>query len=261
MGGQAPSRPNRGRAVKDVYGRLAESRLLPRERDVVSGRLSARRDDKRQDRDQPESSPGPRARRRLGRASRSHPSPRTRWAVGGAGLLLVAGIAGAFAIAGGTPETPSALSPTGSSATAGSSTAGGPPAVPAPASPTEPPVTAIRLDYSGGKLVRNTCSDPSGRGKCSPWDVQEATLTVRCTPGAVTSRIRGRGALPPTGRSSSPRSARRSPKASPIPHGSSEQRRGTALRHSCRGSTASGPISSTATTPRRPELAAGTQNR
>lgn len=178
--------------MKDVYGRVAESRLLPRERDVVTGHLTARRDDKRRDRDQSEPSPGPRARGRPGRARRSHLSPRTRWAAGAAGLLLVASIAGAFAIAGGTPETPSALSPTGSSTTAGPSTAGGSPAAPVPASPTEPSATAIRLDYSGGKVVRNTCSDPSGRGECSLWDIQEFdVLTVRCTPDGCTLHFRG----------------------------------------------------------------------
>ncbi|MDN5767203.1 MAG: hypothetical protein L0H96_09340 [Humibacillus sp.] len=52
---------------------------------------------------------------------------------------------------------------------------------PVAASPTEPPATAIRLDYSGGKLARRECSDPSGSDACVYFNGAWDPLTARCT--------------------------------------------------------------------------------
>lgn len=180
--------------MNDVYGRLSESGLLPRERDVVSGRLTARRDDKRRDdKSHKEPAKGSRSGTRT-RLVRPTLTPRMGWTVGGAALLLVVAVTGAVAFTGRMPDPPTAVPGQGLLTAGVSSSLGGPvPAaasvsVPAssPASPTEAPASAIRLDYSGGKLVRNTCSDASGRGKCTLWEVQEGTLTVRCTPDGCT---------------------------------------------------------------------------
>lgn len=89
--------------MNDVYGRLSESGLLPRERDVVSGRLTARRDDKRRDdknHEEPARASRSAARTRLGRPSLT---PRLGWTVGGAALLLVVAVTGAVAFTGRMP--------------------------------------------------------------------------------------------------------------------------------------------------------------
>lgn len=118
------------------------------------------------------------------------------WSVGGAALLLVVAITGAVAITGRTPDPLRALAGNGSSRGAGSPTAGAP--VPASASvsasaaalaaaaPTEPPATAIRLDYSGVKVVRRECSDATGAGGCSHIMTTYDPLLVRCTVGGCT---------------------------------------------------------------------------
>ena len=109
------------------------------------------------------------------------------WSVGGAALLIVVAVTGAVAINGRMPDPPRALASNGSSR-ADASPAGGAP-VPASASAaalaatsaTEPPATAIRLDYSGVKVVRRECSDATGKGGCSHIMTTYDPLPVRCT--------------------------------------------------------------------------------
>lgn len=80
-----------------------------------------------------------------------------------------------------------------------SSTVGGPaPAAvsvsvpaPSPASPTEAPASAIRLDYSGVKVVRRECSDATGAGGCSHIVLSYDPLPVRCTMDGCTVYIIG----------------------------------------------------------------------
>lgn len=180
--------------MSDVYGRVSVSQLLPRERDVTSGRLTARRDDKRRHdkpRDDSGHAPVPRrgSRTRLGSPSIT---PRVWWSVAGAAVLLVAIITGAVAVAGRPSQTPTALTAEQSTTAEAPSAAGGPkpasaspavsPSTLATAVPTEPPATAIRLDYAGGTLVKKECSDAAGTGKCFHFDTQYDPLVVRCTP-------------------------------------------------------------------------------
>lgn len=178
--------------MNDVYGRVAATRLLPRERDVVSGRLTGRRDDKRRDdrRHDPHRVGSSTRWKNRTRPGRQGTSPRMWWAAGCAALLLVATITGAVAVAGRTPDSQSAAPPPRSSASGGASAAGSPRAsassiaalpVAASPSPAEPPATAIRLDYSGGKVTRKRCTDASGGGECFRFNTEYDPLVVRCT--------------------------------------------------------------------------------
>lgn len=148
--------------MKDVYGRLSEADLLPRERDAVSGRLTARRDDKRREQDR---SAQPDA-----RGSRFRPS--SRWVVAGSIALVLLVTAGSFALAGRGPGAS-----TGAPTVAGSTTSTSAPS----STSSEEPATAILLEYTGGKITRNECSDASGKGKCQYYDTPWDPLTVRCT--------------------------------------------------------------------------------
>jgi hypothetical protein len=109
------------------------------------------------------------------------------WSVGVAVLLLVVAITSAVAISG-QISRPSSASPGSSASRASTSAAaGGPIPVSASAAPltptsdTEPPATAIRLDYSGVKVLRRECSDATGGGGCGHIMDDYDPLPVRCT--------------------------------------------------------------------------------
>lgn len=162
--------------MKDVYGRLSEADLLPRERDAVSGRLTARRDDKRREQE--------RSARRDTHGSRAAWS--SRWWVAGFIALVLLVAAGSFALAGRGPQAsttaPPVVGPAASTAAPSVSSA-----------PTEAAATAILLEYRGGELTRNECSDASGNGECTYFETVYDPLTVRCTAqGCIASVFGGR---------------------------------------------------------------------
>lgn len=150
--------------MKDVYGRLSEADLLPRERDAVSGRLTARRDDKRREQDQS-----------AGRDARGSRVARSgRWWVAGSIALVLLVTAGSFALAGRGPQAPTTAPPAaGPTASASSSSVS--------SAPSQEPATAILLEYTGGELTRKECSDASGNGGCDYFDTAYDPLRVRCT--------------------------------------------------------------------------------
>ncbi|MEO7422194.1 MAG: hypothetical protein ABIU87_07355, partial [Ornithinibacter sp.] len=125
--------------MNDVYGRLSPARLLPRERDALTGHLTARREDKHQDFDRSTQQPADQG--LLGR------SARVWWAAGLAAVVVAGSVAGAVAIAGRggttsgrivTAESPSTVPPLPTSSVTGAS--------------------AIQLDYTGGELTRHVCT-------------------------------------------------------------------------------------------------------
>lgn len=158
--------------MRDVYREVSDwRRLLPRERDVVTGRRTGFRDDKGQEE----------------RSPRQERSTRGRsW--GGlpfAGVVVI----GVIALAAlGALVARAVLAGEGSSAPADSpSLASTTSAAPTP-SPSSTAATAILLEYSGGKLVRHECSDASGGGACTYYDDDYEPLVVRCTPSACVLR-------------------------------------------------------------------------
>jgi hypothetical protein len=149
--------------MKDVYRDVPHwRRLLPRERDVLTGRRSGLRDDKGEQQSQ---QPGD------GGASRGLLG--TGVSVGTAALvaaavvatLAVGGLGARALLSGDDPSRPVATLT---------------PAAPSPSS-SVPAATAIQLEYSGGELVRRECTDASGEGECVEFDVEYDPLSVRCT--------------------------------------------------------------------------------
>lgn len=160
--------------MRGVYRDVASGRrLLPRERDVVTGRLTGSRDDKGRRDD------AVRPRRPRGRT------------VAGAGLaaavILVGGGLAARALLTDGDRAPSAV--TGSPTTTTTTTT----AV-APPTPSEAPATAISLEYVGGRLVRQECSDASGKGECSYFP-DPGSISLYCTADGCTLYHYGTGPI------------------------------------------------------------------
>jgi hypothetical protein len=160
--------------MNDVYGEVSDwRRLLPRERDVITGRRSGHRDDKHHQEQSPgrSRSMGHRTRRRLPRA----------------GLALVAALALGTVGALGARAWLSGDGPSATTARPSSSPTGTVPVAPPP-SLSGTAATAILVEYSGGELVRHECSDASGGGACVYYDDDYEPLVVRCTPSGCTLR-------------------------------------------------------------------------
>ncbi len=145
--------------MKQVYRDLADpGRLLARERDVVTGRRTALRDDKG----------------RRGEQQAPRIAPRTWVASALAAVVVVAGgFVGARELL--APDDVALPAPTAATSA---------PATSAP--PTEAPATAILLDYAGGELVRHECSDATGDGECAYYPDDYTPLPVRCTADGCT---------------------------------------------------------------------------
>jgi len=169
--------------VNDVYGDVPDwRRLVPRERDVVTGRLTGQRDDKRRNdhQDQPQHDASSQV---AGHAVRSFSVPAViATVVAVLAVVGVAGVLGARAIGGGDDDT-SARGPGATSRpdVGGSGAGGG--GTPGASATVAPPAaaTAITLEYSGGKLTVDRCTDLSGKGKCDRFPNDYDPLTVRCT--------------------------------------------------------------------------------
>ncbi len=189
--------------MKDVYRDVSHwRRLLPRERDVVTGHREGFRDDKREDDRQQDQSHQSQA---SGDGGASHGLLGAGVSVGTAALVATAVVValgagglgvralvsddadGPPAATAGTGGAPGGLSP-GASATA-SGIAG----VPVPAQG-EPPATAIQLEYAGGSVVRHECSDASGKGGCAYFDAP-GPISVYCTAAGCTAYSFGSGSI------------------------------------------------------------------
>ncbi|WP_377645331.1 hypothetical protein [Oryzobacter terrae] len=192
--------------MKDVYREVSHwRRLLPRERDVVTGRREGFRDDKREDDPQ---------------ADRSQQSQGSGDGGAGGGLLgtgvpvgTAALVAAAVVVALGAgglgvralvsddgDDPPSAVStsgpggaPGGAVAGSGAPTASGGAGVPVPVQ-SEPPATAIQLEYTGGSFVRRECTDLSGEGECEYY-ADPIPLSVYCTADGCTLYHFGTGSI------------------------------------------------------------------
>jgi hypothetical protein len=154
--------------VNGVYRSVPDRhRLVPRERDPVTGRRTRTRDEKHERR----------ARR-----------PRSRLVVAAAIAAVVVVTAAAVTLAvvlpgsdddaATRPESGGEAAPTTATDLTGVT----------PSSVADPPATAITLQYSGGNLTRAICTDLLG-GSCTyPWQGQTEydPLTVRCTPQGCT---------------------------------------------------------------------------
>jgi hypothetical protein len=155
-----------------VYGSVTDAaRLLPRERDARTGRRIAERQDKRSD---------PRHRSAGRRRARA-------LAVAGAvvAVLAIAGVAVAVAGPGDAPGEAVRRDP-GSGVTTTSGAAGQPPF-------TDPPATAISLQYRGGAFSARECTDLLDQGGCDLVAFNAFDpLTVRCTPDGCQVEFVGR---------------------------------------------------------------------
>ena len=65
--------------------------------------------------------------------------------------------------------------------------------VPVPAL-SEPPATAIQLEYAGGSYIRHECSDASGEGGCS-YLAEPPPMSVYCTADGCTLYHYGTGPI------------------------------------------------------------------
>lgn len=149
--------------MNDVYGRLSPARLLPRERDALTGHLTARREDKRQDSDPSTQQPADQG--LLGR------SARVWWAAGVAAVVVAGSVAGAVAIAG-----------RGGTASGRIVTAALPSTVPSLPTASVTGASAIQLDYTGGELTRHVCTSSIPGDTClGDVDFGFDPLPVRCT--------------------------------------------------------------------------------
>lgn len=169
--------------MKDVYGRLSPGRLIARERDAVTGRLTARREDKRQDSDrstQPSS----------GGDAVFARSTRAWWAAGAAAAVVALFVAGAVAVAGRGPDDRSVAVRSAAADSGGTSG----PVAPSSGAPPVPPASAIALEYSGGARTRYECSDVTGGGSCAHIDASFDPLSVRCTADGCTLYFFGKSA-------------------------------------------------------------------
>ncbi len=184
--------------MKDVYRDVSHwRRLLPRERDVVTGHRAGFRDDKREDdQQQDQSQPS-------GDGGASHGLLGAGVSVGTAALVaaavvvaLAAGGLGVRALVSDDGDAPPAASSTSVPAGAsggvspGATGAGG---VPVP-SQSEAPASAIQLEYTGGRVVRHECSDASGEGGCSYFD-SPGPISVYCTADGCTAYHFGTGSI------------------------------------------------------------------
>lgn len=197
--------------MKDVYRDVSHwRRLLPRERDVVTGHRAGFRDDKRED-DQQDRSDQSQQSHGSGDGGASHGLLGAGVSVGTAALVtaavvvaLGAGGLGVRALVSDDGDSPPAASATtGTSGAPGgapggvspgtSGTASGVAGVPVPAQ-SEPPATAIQLEYAGGSVVRHECSDASGKGGCAYFD-PPGPISVYCTADGCTAYSFGSGSI------------------------------------------------------------------
>lgn len=156
--------------MKGVYRDVPSlRRLLPRERDAVTGRLTGSRDDKGRRDD-------------AGRTRR--PRGRTAGIVAAAAVVLVGGGVAARALFTEGDRAPSTVT--------GSPTSSSDP-VPTP-TPSDAPATAISLEYAGGSLVRQECSDPTGNGACSYFP-DPGSISLYCTADGCTLYHYGTGPI------------------------------------------------------------------
>ncbi len=175
--------------MKDVYRDVSHwRRLLPRERDVVTGRRAGFRDDKREDDRQQDRS------QTAGDRGASHRLLGAGMSAGTAALVATAVVVALAAGGLGVRALMSSSGPGGASAgaTPGSS-ASGVAGVPAPAL-SAPPATAIQLEYAGGGYVRHECSDAKGEGTCVYFD-DPGPLSVYCTADGCTLYHFGEGSI------------------------------------------------------------------
>jgi len=185
--------------MRDVYRDVPHRRrLLPRERDVVTGHRAGFRDDKRDDRQQDQSQS-----QSSGSEGSGHGLLGTGVSVGTAALValgvvvaLAAGGLGVRALVSDDGEgPPTATSTSGPAAAPGGASPGatGAGAVPVP-SQSEAPATAIQLEYTGGSVVRHECSDASGEGGCAYFD-SPGPISVYCTADGCTAYHFGTGSI------------------------------------------------------------------
>lgn len=195
--------------MNDVYGSIATpDRLVARERDPVTGRLTRTRDEKRSD---PAARPprlpmpaptGPsdRGPARDGESGAASPVARggRPLLVGGlAALLLVgAGIGYAVTRRDPGPSTGAAVVTAGAPGTSGSTSSGAPvvvsPLPPQPPWPNDPAPSAILFTYAGGRLTESVCLDPTGGGGCSNLaDQRFDPVPVLCTTAGCTVYLFG----------------------------------------------------------------------
>ena len=163
--------------MNDVYGDVPDwRRLVPRERDVVTGRLTGQRDDKRRD-DHQDRSQHDAGSQVAGRAVRSFSVPAVvATVVAVLAVVGVGGLLGARALGGGNDKGTSARGPSASSAPSAVGSSGATATLAPPAA-----ATAITLEYSGGRLTVDRCTDLSGKGECDTFPDDYSPLTVRCT--------------------------------------------------------------------------------
>ncbi|GAA4114593.1 hypothetical protein GCM10022415_10610 [Knoellia locipacati] len=192
--------------MNDVYGDVPDwRRLVPRERDVVTGRLTGQRDDKRHD-DQHDADSDGLSQQGVSTSGRSLATLSSSASVPAVIAVVVAvvavvgvgGLLGARALGGsgddaGRTSTGAAGVPTpGAPGAPGAGSTGGPGGATGPAggasATVAPPAaaTAITLEYSGGKLTVDRCTDLSGKGKCTKFPDDYDPLTVRCTADGCT---------------------------------------------------------------------------
>lgn len=195
--------------MKDVYRDVSHwRRLLPRERDVVTGHRAGFRDDKRdEDRQQDQSQQS----QSSGDGGAGHGLLGAGVSVGTAALVTAAvvvalgagglGVRALVSDDGDAPPSASSTSGTGGEPGAApggvtpgaSGTASGVAGVPVPAQ-SEPPATAIQLEYAGGSVVRHECSDASGEGGCAYFDAP-GPISVYCTAAGCTAYHFGTGSI------------------------------------------------------------------
>ncbi|CAN7278716.1 hypothetical protein [Knoellia sp. LjRoot47] len=188
--------------MNDVYGDVPDwRRLVPRERDVVTGRLTGQRDDKRHDdQDQHDADTHGSSQHAPTMSGRSFASLSTSasvpaviaTAVAVLAIVVAGGVLGARALGGAGDAAPASagtagvLTPgaTGGPETGATGGAGDVTGSPGAASATDAPAavaSAITLEYSGGKLTVDRCTDLSGKGECDKFPNDYDPLTVRCT--------------------------------------------------------------------------------